>query len=199
MDKAPQSLLIIFYRNPVAGKVKTRLAATIGEERALRIFQELSRHTHMITEHLPVDKIVYYSDFVDANDIWSEEIFQKTLQYGDNLGEKMTNAFGEGFKRGYSHICIIGTDCYDLTEQIIGEAFAALQTADAVIGPARDGGYYLLGMKKLISQVFENKNWSTESVFQDTVRDFESLGLQYVALPVLRDVDRDEDIPEALK
>jgi rSAM/selenodomain-associated transferase 1 len=199
MDKTSQSLLIIFYRNPIAGKVKTRLAATIGEARTLKIYQELSRHTHTITEHLSLDKIVYYSDFVTANDIWPEEVFQKALQHGDTLGQKMVHAFEEGFKGGYRHICIIGTDCYELTAEIIDEVFASLQTVDAVIGPARDGGYYLLGMNKLMSQVFENKNWSTESVFQDTVRDFESLALQYVTLPVLRDVDRDEDIPEALK
>lgn len=199
MEKTSQSLLIIFYRNPMMGKVKTRLAATVGKVRALELFRMLSWHTRTITEHLSMDKIVFYSDFVETNDMWPDEAFQKCLQRGADLGEKMDHAFDEGFKKGYSHICIIGTDCYELTGETIDEAFAALQSADAVIGPARDGGYYLLGMNKPIKEAFQDKKWSTETVFKDTIHDFESAQLRYVILRVLRDVDKEDDLPEALK
>ena len=199
MDPPDKSLLIIFYRNPRIGAVKTRLAATVGNEKALGIFMKLSLHTKNITKPLKIDKIVYYSDFIDPMDIWTRADFLKALQDGADLGERMKNAFVDGFKRGYKSICVIGTDCYELTGEIVEHAFDALNAHEAVIGPARDGGYYLLGMRRLHAEVFTNKQWSTDSVFRETIRDFETLGLNYVKLKMLRDVDREDDLPEELK
>ena len=199
MDKEKKPLLIIFYRNPKAGKVKTRLAATLGNDKALAIFQQLSLHTKKVTEKLPMDKIVFYSDAIDLMDIWPNGTYLKALQQGEGLGERMKNAFEAGFETGYSPICIIGTDCFELTENIIDHAFNTLTSADAVIGPAHDGGYYLLGMNQAHSRIFESKQWSTPTVFTDTVQDFESAGWQYVKLQELSDVDNEDDLPEELK
>lgn len=94
---------------------------------------------------------------------------------------------------GYEKVAIIGSDCFELTKAIIEEAFALLKNKDVVIGPAKDGGYYLLGMKKLIEPVFENKQWSTESVFNETINDLTENSFSFASLPVLTDVDTEED------
>jgi rSAM/selenodomain-associated transferase 1 len=199
MGEQGKSLLIIFYRNPKLGKVKTRLAASVGNQRALDIYRKLSAHTKSITETLSVDKIVFYSDSIDLMDIWPNATFLKAFQEGDDLGEKMKNAFVAGFETGYTSICIIGTDCFQLTPDIIAEAFQVLQSTDVVLGPASDGGYYLLGMNKPHTELFENKNWSSESVLQDTIRDLEALKLSHVTLEELDDVDTEDDLPDELR
>lgn len=196
MGEIQKHLLIIFYRNPKTGPVKTRLAATIGKARALEIYQKLARHTRQVTEKLPYDKTVYYTDTVDRLDGWPNDTYQKALQQGEDLGVRMHNAFVSGFEAGYEAICIIGTDCWEITDAIIQRAFDALQSADAVIGPAQDGGYYLLGLKGPQRSVFRDKTWSTHTVFRDTVADFDQMGLKYEIMPVLRDVDVEDDLPQ---
>ena len=190
-----KNLLIIFYRNPELGKVKTRLAKTLGDEKALAIYLKLSSHTRAITENLAIDKVIYYSNFVDTEDVWPNTTFQKKLQNGNDLGEKMNNAFVEGFQSGYERVCIIGTDCFELSRDIIKQAFDQLHTNDAVIGPAKDGGYYLLGMKKPIPVLFKNKAWSSDTVATDTIQNFKDLSLSYAQLAVLTDVDEEKDLP----
>jgi rSAM/selenodomain-associated transferase 1 len=199
MDKQKDRLLIIFYRNPVQGKVKTRLASAIGDKKALEIYLYLAHHTRLVTERLPFDKIIFYSEQIEANDLWEKVLYQKAVQEGSDLGQKMKNAFEEGFKRGYKSICIIGTDCIELTTAIIQNAFHTLIAQDAVIGTAKDGGYYLLGMKKFHPELFENKHWSTSSVAADTLENFKKLGLSYATLPTLRDIDTEDDLPDHLK
>jgi rSAM/selenodomain-associated transferase 1 len=188
------SLLIIFYRNPELGKVKTRLAKTIGDERALAIYIKLSSHTRAITEDLAVSKVVYYSEFADTEDHWPNISYQKKIQQGNDLGEKMHNAFANAFADGYKSVCIIGTDCLKLTSSMITNAFMQLTTHDAVIGPAVDGGYYLLGMNKLHPEIFEGKSWSTASVCDDTILDFKNLKLSFSKLEMLSDIDDENDL-----
>jgi uncharacterized protein len=196
MGTALKSLLIIFYRNPEIGQVKTRLAATLGNKKALDIYERLTLHTKRITLPLAVDKTVYYSGHIDADDVWSSTGYTKALQRGDNLGERMEHAFADGFKEGYGSVCIVGTDCYELTTAIVERAFRYLQGNDAVVGPALDGGYYLLGMRRLHRRLFLNKAWSTDTVLEATLRDLESMGLVYSTLETLRDVDREDDVPQ---
>jgi rSAM/selenodomain-associated transferase 1 len=192
------SLVIIFYRNPELGKVKTRLAKTIGEEMALAIYIKLSSHTRQTTEQLKVDKAVYYSHFVDTEDHWPNELYYKEVQHGNDLGEKMSNALADAFAKGYQRVCVIGTDCLELTPSIIDTAFFQLEKFDAIIGPARDGGYYLLGMKKLFPEFFQNKAWSTNTIASDTIADFKKLGLRYFCLETLTDVDEERDLPASM-
>lgn len=193
------SLLIIFYRNPELGKVKTRLAKTIGEEKALAIYLKLSSHTRDSTEELAVTKVIYYSEFADTEDHWPNTSYQKKVQQGNDLGDKMHDAFVNAFADGYKSVCIIGTDCLELTPSIIKNAFKQLKTHDAVIGPALDGGYYLLGMNEFHPEIFKEKSWSTASVCADTILDFKNLKLSFSKLEMLSDIDDENDLLQSGK
>lgn len=186
-------LLLIFSKNPVPGRCKTRLAKTIGDVAATEIYKVLLRHTALITEPLDAIKEVHYSDFVEEDDMFSDQ-FIKKVQSGKDLGEKMKNAFSKGFQAGFQHIVIIGSDLLDITTEDINEAFEALKTYDYVIGPAEDGGYYLLGMNKLNSTLFENKDWSSNTVLQDTLIDLKTEHI--VLLDERNDIDTYEDLEE---
>ncbi len=185
--------LIIFVRNPEKGKVKTRLAATIGEERALSIYLELLTHTHTIAAAADADKFIFYADEVRVDDCWVGARFSKELQGDYDLGRKMKEAFSIVFEKGYQQAIIIGSDCLELSTAIIEEAFEVLKQKDIVLGPAADGGYYLLGMTKLVALIFENKEWSTETVFNQTVEDLQRENISYSALITLTDVDTEAD------
>lgn len=193
-----KSLLIIFYRNPELGKVKTRLAATLGDDKALAIYLNLVSHTRAITKNLDVHKIVSYSYYVDKEDNWLNNLFEKKLQQGESLGQRLGHAVKEGFNEKFESVIVIGSDCFELTESLIKEAFLKLEEFDAVLGPAKDGGYYLLGTRKFIPQLFEGKDWSTSMVAQQTMNDFKQLGLTYHVLPSLTDVDTEADLPQEI-
>lgn len=197
--KAMNRLLIIFYRNPEMGKVKSRLAITLGEERALAIYLLMAAHARSISSRVAADRVVYYSAFIDTEDNWPNDFFMKRLQSGDDLGDRMKQAFKESFEAGYDSICIIGTDCLEITAAIVKQAFDVLNDNDAVIGPAVDGGYYLLGMRKFIPQLFDHKQWSTDSVCAATMNDFVRLNISFELLPRLRDVDTEADLPDSLR
>lgn len=184
--------LIIFTRNPELGKVKTRLAKSVGDESALKIYKFLIQHTVRITENLNVDKYIFYSETIHRNDSWNPDIFRKKLQKGEDLGERMQNAFSEIFGMGYEKAIIVGSDIYELEQKHIEEAFDALQTSQFVIGPATDGGYYLLGMKEITPEIFQNKNWGTSTVLEQTLADLKEK--KYVLLPERNDVDYYEDV-----
>ena len=185
-------LLIIFTRNPELGKVKTRLAKAIGEENALTIYKTLLDRTERTTRNLSCDKAVYYSVKIREHDIWDASIYQKHQQHGDDLGVRMHNAFFEAFNNNYDKVVIIGSDLYDLNPSHINEAFKELDKNDIVIGPAHDGGYYLLAMKSLYSQVFKNKNWGTSTVFKDTLKDLKNK--DFHLLETLNDIDVYNDL-----
>ncbi|WP_242928683.1 TIGR04282 family arsenosugar biosynthesis glycosyltransferase [Pontibacter vulgaris] len=187
-------LLLLFVRNPELGKVKTRLAATVGPETALEIYLHLLQHTRSVTEKLSVDKAVYYSDKVELQDMWPDKVYQKKLQPAGDLGEKMAAAFEKAFTEGYTSVVIIGSDCQQLTQEIIERAFEELKSHAVVIGPALDGGYYLLGMNRLYPELFRNKHWSTKQVFPETIEDLQRLHVNYTLLPHLSDVDYLEDL-----
>jgi rSAM/selenodomain-associated transferase 1 len=189
-----ESLLMIFVKNPVLGKVKTRLAATVGPERALEIYLKLLEYTNKITLDLSVDKAVFYSDEIEQGDLWDGNAYQKQLQSQGDLGYRLKSAFEWGFQAGYGKICVIGSDCYELTPDIIMESFRELKTYDAVLGPSRDGGYYLLGLKALQPEYFQDKSWGTDAVAAATLKDFQSLGINYSLLRPLTDVDVEQDL-----
>ena len=189
-----KNLLLIFTRNPVLGKCKTRLAATIGDEAALEVYKFLLGHTVNITKGVSAIKQVYYSEKIWPNDVWSADFYDKRIQKGNDLGIRMANAFQDGFSAGFKKIIVIGSDMFDLAKSDIENAFDLLEENDFVIGPAVDGGYYLLGMKKFKPELFEGKPWGTESVLSDTLKDLmgEKLALQEER----NDIDLYEDIRE---
>ncbi|MCT4698138.1 TIGR04282 family arsenosugar biosynthesis glycosyltransferase [Tenacibaculum haliotis] len=187
-----KNLLLIFTRNPELGKAKTRLAKTVGDETALEIYKFLLNKTNQVTKDLSCDKAVYYSVKVRKNDIWDATIYQKQQQNGNDLGARMQNAFKNSFDKDYEKVMIIGSDLYDLTPNIIEDAFTKLNTNDVVIGPAEDGGYYLLGMNVLQPHIFQNKEWGTSSVRKETLANLKDKKVHL--LTMLNDVDVFEDI-----
>ncbi len=184
--------LIIFVRNPEPGKVKTRLAASVGEDAALAIYLELLQLTRNVALNVDTPKYLWYSHFIDNEDPWPSSGFTKRLQQGDDLGSRMAFAFEETL-RDHDKAVIIGSDCPYLTPVLIEEAFEALDEREFVIGPATDGGYYLLGMRRFIPGVFQDINWSTDSVCAETIRKIRQAGAQYRLLPTLGDIDEIED------
>lgn len=192
LKRTSNNLLLIFTRNPELGKCKTRLAATVGNKTALDIYKFLLNHTVTITENLVLDKQVLYSEEIWEDDIWDPKKFTKKLQEGIDLGERMSNAFKNGFKAGYKKICVIGSDMFDLSENDLKKAFTSLNNHEFVIGPAEDGGYYLLGMTSLNEDLFQNKAWGTGNVLKHTLQDLK--GKNYSTLATRNDVDLYEDI-----
>lgn len=189
-----KNLLLIFTRNPEFGKVKTRLARDIGHQAALDIYKFLLAHTAKICTPLDTEKAVYYSEEIPNDDLWNATVFQKKKQVGEDLGERMQNAFAEGFNLGYSKIIIIGSDLYDIETKDLEQAFKVLNNHEIVIGPAEDGGYYLLGMKQLHPKLFKNKNWGTATVLQDTINELKKSN--YKLLEKRNDVDLYSDIKD---
>ncbi|MEZ4885432.1 MAG: TIGR04282 family arsenosugar biosynthesis glycosyltransferase [Chitinophagales bacterium] len=183
------SAIIIFIKNPIKGTVKTRLAQDVGNDKALEIYQTLLAHTRQITVSLDCDKRLYYSKNIEVGDEWANDTYQKNVQIEGDLGEKMAAAFQETFEADYQKVVIIGSDCIALNSEILQEAFHQLDTHDFVVGPTFDGGYYLIGMRSLLPSVFTDKNWSTESVFPDTIAALQSAQKSYFLLPQLSDID----------
>ncbi|UZD23163.1 TIGR04282 family arsenosugar biosynthesis glycosyltransferase [Algoriphagus halophytocola] len=185
--------LLIFQKNAELGKVKTRLAAGIGEEEALQVYFQLCGFTHSIAQQCEMSKKLYFSNYIEGDSAGYGDEYQFEVQTGQDLGEKMSNAFRETFAQGFERVVIIGTDCPELSPQVINQAFAELRHNDAVIGPAKDGGYYLLGMSRYLPGVFEGIPWSTEQVTKLTTDFLQNNEHPFVLLPVLSDVDYEED------
>lgn len=194
MKMSLKNALIVFVKNPESGKVKTRLALGSSNKQALEIYLQLLNHTLNESKQLSnCEKYVFYSDKIESNDEWAKNGFIQVLQKGNDLGERMKNAFQHLFSKGHQNCIIIGSDCPQINTEILDIAFNKMKDHDAVIGPANDGGYYLLGIKNLFEQVFENKAWSSTSVFLETMKDFKDLSLNTYILPELIDIDTIED------
>lgn len=195
MTHESSKALIIFIKNPQKGKVKTRLARTVGDDKALEIYLELLKITLENAQILRGCKpYLFYSDFVDLQDEWSSEVFQKQVQVGQDLGERMLNAFNFVLEK-HTAACIIGSDCPTLSVEILEQSFSNLNNSDYTVGPSTDGGYYLLGIRKGIAyeNLFSDIEWSTPSVLTTTFERFDKNKGSYTQLPVLTDIDEEKD------
>lgn len=184
--------LLIFIKNPELGKVKTRLAETLGDPKALKIYLSLLAYTRQVALKVSAERYLFYSRYVENQDEWSPLDFHKLTQEGEDLGVRMLNAFQLSLSR-HQKAVIIGSDCATLTSDIIEDAFLKLDEVDCVIGPATDGGYYLLGMREVQPELFQQIPWSTENVRSLTIRRIKKSGRTYALLPELSDIDREED------
>jgi len=191
--------LIIFLRKPELGKVKTRLAATLGAEKALAVYGTLLRHTLECAAQLDVERVAWTTGNGDVTELLAPFDFAIHEQDGNDLGERMEFAFEQAFTKGNSPVVIIGTDCPGISQELLEQALAALQDHDAVLGPARDGGYYLLGLKRPFNAVFRGIQWSTDTVAQDTINVLKSHALTVQLLPVLIDVDTEQDLRDTYR
>lgn len=191
--------LIIFSRYPEAGKTKTRMISALGADRAAKLQQEMTEHTLNTAKKLRSCRdIIVEVHFAGGNkQLMTEWLGQETQyipQVAGDLGYKMYSAFERALSLNNQQVVIIGTDCPDLNQEILKEAFDSLYKQDLVLGAAQDGGYYLIGLNRIIPQLFENINWGTEQVLNQTKTIAQQLALKVSYLPCLSDVDRPEDL-----
>lgn len=191
-----KDLIIVFLRAPELGKVKTRLAATIGDARALMIYDRLLEHTLRVVVDCATDKQAWYADAVPTQDRCAALGFEVDIQRGDDLGERMQHAFENAFGAGFGKVVIIGTDLPGISTSLLADAFVELDMHDAVLGPARDGGYYLLGLRSMEASLFRNKSWSSSSVAEETLADLHRAGKNVALLPKMIDVDTEADLQD---
>jgi len=186
-------ILLIFIKNARMGHVKTRLARTVGDAEALRVYHVLLGKTRQAALGTTARRWLFYSDTVETGDAWPESDFEKTVQCPGDLGARMADAFRRAFAAGAARVVIIGSDCPELTGPLLDDAFARLEHADFVLGPTLDGGYYLLGMTAYDPSVFDGIAWSTDSVCAATLEKIRAAGKICTLLPERTDVDTEAD------
>lgn len=194
--------LLLFVKSPIKGQVKTRLAAETCGDFEVELYKYFVEDTISLTENLDVHLELYFypantkSTFLK----WLGEQHCYRAQTGNNLGERLRNAFGNAFEEGFSNVVAIGSDSPDLPVHYLTESFEILDAHDTVIGPANDGGYYLIGFSKegFIPDVFDNISWSTDSVFEQTVSILKRHGRKMYLLPLWHDVDTIADLKSLL-
>jgi rSAM/selenodomain-associated transferase 1 len=193
-----KNILIIFIKNPVPGQVKTRMAREIGSERACSIYKTL---TEAVYSNVSKDNSTYECRLMaDSHDSvrpirdWLNPKWKISVQEGDTLGLRMHHAFAEVLQAGYKRGVLVGTDIPGLTQSIIEKAFTELEQVDVVLGPAIDGGYYLIGLKQESKFLFESIKWGTSNVLEKTIQKIENKGKKYKLVKKLRDIDSLEDL-----
>ena len=192
--------IIVFVKNPELGKVKTRLAKSIGEEGALKVYKFLLNYTKSIVGNAGADKLyLFHHEEIIKSNKWSILNCENKLQSSGDLGVKMENAFNYVFSKGYKSVVVVGSDCLEITSELIDKSFLELENYNSVIGPAKDGGYYLLGLNKMIPEIFQDMPWSKSNLLEETIKKLKLENLNYQLLPTLSDVDYIEDIEGKLK
>ena len=192
-----QNALIVFVRYPEKGKVKTRLAEGTNKNFASGVYklcaEKIFRELNSLKKF---NKYVFYSEEKDRDRIikWTKKKFLYFAQQGDNLGEKMNNAFEFVLSQYNQKAIIVGSDIPDLSKEIILQAEETLNESDIVIGPSHDGGYYLLGMKNVHKNLFKDIEWGSRLVFNSTMEKALSLNLKVKESQMLRDIDTKEEL-----
>jgi len=194
--------LLVFAKPPVLGQVKTRLAHDIGQVRALAVYERLLQHTANITNALAAADVYVYWTQEPAPKAACRAWFAPSTQHrrqieSPDLGERMQAAFADMFQQNYRAVVIIGSDCPQIQTAHLDTAFAHLLGGEdnrAALGAAEDGGYYLLGLQSMKTEVFSGKQWSTSSVFADTLADLQAQQTNTLLLPTLRDIDTAADL-----
>ncbi|MFN6535112.1 MAG: TIGR04282 family arsenosugar biosynthesis glycosyltransferase [Nostoc sp. EkiNYC01] len=200
LPASPKQHLIIFTRYPEPGKTKTRLIPVLGSVGAANLQRQMTEHTIFQVKEL--QKIIDISvevrfaggDLQLMQDWLGLNLVYQCQGEGD-LGLRMARSLLQAFQFGAEKAIIIGTDCPGINAQVLATAFDRLHTFELVLGPAIDGGYYLIGLQQPIPELFANIEWGTAQVFQKTVEIAQKLNLSHVNLTPLADVDRPEDLP----
>jgi uncharacterized protein len=194
----PNLCLLMFVKAPEKGVVKTRLAKVLGEDIALELYEQFVRDVLTVARRGSYERRICFHPEDAAEQIinWLGRDSKYLPQKGTNLGERMKNAFEAAFLEGFQGVALIGSDSPDLPPSIIDEALSQLPAYDAVIGPAYDGGYYLLGFNSetILPDVFEGMEWGTSQVFDRTMQIFAAHRLKVYVLPRWRDIDTYEDV-----
>jgi len=191
-----KNCLIVFAKEPLKGRVKTRLGEHYTEEECVDLYKSFLHFTIELTHKITCDKKILAYDSEGEPDFLRQIAagFEFYEQKGAKLGEKMYNAIEYAYRSGASNVIIIGSDSPTLPSDFVDKAFAALDLYDVVIGPCRDGGYYLIGMKEPCPGIFEGIKWSTETVLRDTLLNVKRLDKKYMILEEWYDIDKPEDV-----
>lgn len=189
-------VLQIFVKHPIAGQTKTRLAAGIGHPKALEAYRRLLARMKGIACSLPasINVEIWYGNQIPAEDLWADSPFPRFLQSGEDLGARMEGAIQTALNKGADKVVLVGSDLPDLTAEVVLEAFETLGDADVVLGPSDDGGYYLVGMKKIQSMIFRKMTWSVENVLENTRQRLANHQKSWGELVPLNDLDTIEDL-----
>jgi len=191
--------LILFVKYPEEGKVKTRLGKVIGFEQATKIYTQLAEHSFNEARKLKkVSRYLFFTDTQNRSMIrnWVGTGFSFYPQSIGDLGDKMRAAFSKVFTKGANKTIIIGSDLPDISKSLLSKAFKELDKNEIVIGPSKDGGYYLLGMNRFYHELFDDIAWSTEQVLNQTLEKAKLLNLSVTLLKELNDIDTIEDLNE---
>ena len=191
--------LIVFTRYPEPGKTKTRLIPALGPEGAVDLHRQMVDSTLTWARQLKNNSAISLEVRYEGGDEhqirqWLGSDIPCCPQGNGDLGARMAQAFHEAFAAGMARVILIGTDCLGLTGGLVQTACEALMDNDVALGPAKDGGYYLIGLRKSIPQLFEGIPWGTGEVLPKTLRIAADLKLQVFLLEPLDDVDRPEDL-----
>jgi hypothetical protein len=194
------ALILLFLKAPARGAVKSRLAAVLGEDAALELYRNfvLDMLETIDRSGLPCRICYHPPDAGERVAGWLGRHRSYLAQTGDDVGERMEQAFRRAFAEGISRAVLVGSDIPDLPPAFLADAFGSLATSDAAIGPARDGGYYLIGFRRdrFFPAIFHGMPWSSDSVFMRTMRTFDQAGCRVQVLPAWRDVDTILDLKD---
>ncbi len=197
------SAILLFVKAPLPGQVKSRLAAVLGNAVVLELYRNFVLDLLQAVDHTGLPSVIFHHPPDAAGEIadWlgSERIYKG--QQGKDVGERMEQAFRDTFSGGCSRVVLIGSDIPDLPCHVLAGAFDALERHDAVIGPAEDGGYYLIGFRRetFLPEVFRGIPWSTNTVFQLTIGILERAGQTVHHLARWRDVDTTDDLRDLMR
>ena len=187
-------LLMVFVRAPRPGQVKTRLAASLGSAQALAAYKQLVATVLAGIEGGGSVELHYTPDDAAAEmSPWLRPGWECRPQLAGDLGTRMHGAFVDAFSRGASRVVLIGSDCPEATLEDVQSAWANLDHHDLVLGPARDGGYWLIALRQPQPGLFQGMAWSTSSVLQETMLRAQKAGLRTLLLRQLADVDTAAD------
>ncbi|TMC55539.1 MAG: glycosyltransferase [Chloroflexi bacterium] len=190
-------VVAVFVKAPVAGRVKTRLATEVGVHRAAEIYRRLGRQVVAACVGRRYDTVVWFAPASARQAVrqWLDglDVASFRAQVSGALGVRLTAALGQHFREGARRVIAIGSDCPDVGPGIVSQALAALDEHDVVIGPTHDGGYYLIGLRVPVPQLFRGIAWSTDAVLEQTLARARQVGLGAALLPMLRDLDTATD------
>jgi rSAM/selenodomain-associated transferase 1 len=194
-----EEIIIVFTKFPGEGKVKTRLAQSIGNKAAVEVYSRLLYHTEAQLIKSKKKYVVYWGNYIPTDTSFFASASAHYLQCEGDLGDRMKTAFEDQFNAGYSAVYGIGCDCYDFDSQHIADASSVLKAKEVVYGPALDGGYYLVGMKKMQPFLFENLPWSTAELLEICKQRLNENMVNFDEIASVSDVDYYEDLPQIWK
>ena len=187
-----KTVLLIFAKSPILGKVKNRLSKNIGFKSSLQIYKRLLEHTASVAYKSRIKTVLFQNELNPELKATFKDVADYRIQEGKNLGEKMETAFRWAFSQKHKNVILIGSDLWSLDKDTLIEAKKALENNDVVIGPCYDGGYYLIGMKNINNKIFKNISWSKKQVFKQTLSKVLENSVYY--LEIKNDIDNKESL-----